>query len=61
MLLQDDAQKAVGNATKAQKNHKSHGTDGIPEEAYKAIKNWITEPIAHMVNEIINGKQLPKI
>ena len=47
MLLQDCTQKEVENAIKELKNHKSHGTDGIPEEAYKEIKNWITEPITH--------------
>merc|ERR1712112_680588 len=49
------------SAIKTLKNNKAHGTDGIPAEAYKAIRTWITEPITHMLNAIKNGHELPKM
>merc|ERR1712112_305512 len=60
MILKDYTQKDVQQAIKRLKNNKAHGTDGIPAEAYKAINNWITEPLTTMLNHIKNGQQLPK-
>ena len=60
MLLKDYTQKDIQQAIKHLKNNKAHGTDGIPAEAYKAINNWITEPLTTMLNRIKNGQQLPK-
>ena len=52
MLLEDYAQNDAKNATKALKKHKSHGSDGIPAEAYKETHTWIREPLTQMINEI---------
>ena len=52
MLLQDYTQEDVKKAIKALKKHKAHGTDGIPEEEYKEIQTWSTDPLTRMVNEI---------
>ena len=60
MLLKDYTQKDIQQAIKQLKNNKAHGTDGIPAEAFKAINNWITEPLTTMLNHIKNGAQLPK-
>jgi len=60
MLIQDYAQQEIIQSIKSIKNNKAHGEDSIPAESYKAIKNWIAEPIAHMLNEIKNAKELPK-
>jgi len=60
MLLQGYTQKEIEREIKTLKNNKAHGADGIPEEEYKAIKNWITEPMTHMINEIKNGKDYQK-
>ena len=60
MLLKDYTTDDVQQAIKQLKNNKAHGTDGIPAEAFKAIGNWITEPLTIMLNHIKNGQQLPK-
>ena len=60
MLLKDYTQNDVQQAIKQLKNNKAHGTDGIPAEAFKAIGNWIAEPLTTMLNHIKNGQQLPK-
>ena len=59
MLQQDYTQNDVEEAVKTLKKRKAHGTDGIPEEEYRTIQTWITEPLTRMVNDIKNGKQLP--
>jgi len=59
MLPEDYTQNDTRSAIKALKKNKAHGSDGIPEEAYKATQTWIIEPITQMLNEIKNGKQLP--
>jgi len=61
LLIKDYTQNEVTSAIKTLKNNKAHGTDGIPAEAYKAIRTWITEPITHMLNAIKNGHELPKM
>ena len=60
MLLKDYTRQDINNSVTKRQNNKAHGTDGIPDEAYKTIQTWVAEPITHMLNEIKNGKQLPK-
>ena len=42
------------------KNNKSHGSDGIPREAYKAPAPWVTRQSTIIMNQINQGAQLPK-
>ena len=62
MLLKEYTQNDIQQAIKQLNtpNNKAHGSDGIPADAFKAICNWITEPLTTMLNRIKNGQQLPK-
>jgi len=42
------------------KNQKSHGSDGIPGEAYKILHKHINLPIANIMNHIQAGGEMPK-
>ena len=42
------------------KNQKSHGSDGIPGEVYKAIKQWVTKDICKILNRIKHGHKIPE-
>jgi len=41
------------------KNNKSHGSDGIPGEAYKQLKKWLGKPLLQIMHKIQNGDQMP--
>ena len=42
------------------KNNKARGGDGIPGEAYKAIRTHIAQPIRIVMNKIQLGNELPE-
>jgi len=47
MIQRGYTQNDVKEEIKTLKKRTSHGTDDIPEEAYKASQTWITEPLTH--------------
>ena len=59
MLLKEYTQYDIQQAIKPIKN-KARGTDGIPEEAYKAVNSWVTEPLTIMLNRIKMDNKYPK-
>ena len=44
MLTRKYTRQEIDKAICQVKNRKSNGTDGIPGEAYKALKDWIVHP-----------------
>jgi len=52
-------EQEVSKAISHLKNRKSHGIDGIPGEAYKALGKWITKPLTNILNKIHAGEPLP--
>ena len=53
--IQDYTENEVYQTLKRLENNKSHGTDGIPGEAYRVLAPYVTKPIASILNQIKKG------
>ena len=58
-LTQDYTRKDIKKAIQTLKNNKAHGSDGIPGEAYKVLKQHLVTPITLIMNKIKNGQKMP--
>jgi len=51
-IASDYTNKDIGKAIKRLKDKKSHGSDGIPGEAYKVLNKHIAMAIAKITNNV---------
>ena len=58
-LTQDYKEEEVYRTTQHLRNNKSHGPDGIPGEAYKALAPYIAEKSTSILSRVKNGESLP--
>ena len=58
-ILEEYATADVRRDIMRLKNQKSHGSEGIPEESYRAVKQWVVRDICEIANQIIHGHPLP--
>ena len=59
MLTKPYTERDVQTAINQLKNNKSHGSDGIPGEAYKALQSWLIKPMQQILREIQLGDNIP--
>ena len=53
-------QKDIKTTIKTLKNKKSHGSDGIPGEAYEVLRKYINPATTKEMNRIKKGAQMSK-
>ena len=59
MLTKQYTPPEIDTAISQLKNQKAHGIDGIPGEAYKALKNWIMHSLTEIIRKIQKGGKMP--